>query len=121
MTNEETHVVVTDKNGFFSTKDRRAAGDLDEDEDADTARVQNPFDDLLEAKDIKTEDLQKRGQQILQGVWFGTGEFGSTAAMNSSFGALPYDSYILEEMPCESRRTSEQSVGKAVWNSSGIW
>ena len=92
---------MTDKNGFFSTKDRRAAGDLDEDEDADTARVQNPFDDLLEAKDIKTEDLQKRGQQILQGVWFGTGEFGSTAAMNSSFGALPYDSYILEEMPCE--------------------
>ena len=101
VTNEETHVVVTDKNGFFSTKDRRAAGDLDEDEDADTARVQNPFDDLLEAKDIKTEDLQKRAQQILQGVWFGTGEFGSKAAMNSSFGALPYDSYILEEMPCE--------------------
>ena len=32
---------------------------------------------------------------------FGTGEFGSTAAMNSAFGALPYDSYILEEMPCE--------------------
>ena len=101
VTNEETHVVVTDKNGFFSTKDRRAAGDLDEDEDADTARVQNPFDDLLEAKDIKKEELQKRAQQILQGVWFGTGEFGSTAAMNSSFGALPYDSYILEEMPCE--------------------
>ena len=101
VTNEETHVVVTDKNGFFSTKDRRAAGDLDEDEDADTARVQNPFDDLIEAKDIKTEGLQKRAQQILQGVWFGTGEFGSTAAMNSSFGALPYDSYILEEMPCE--------------------
>ena len=101
VTNEETHVVVTDKNGFFSTKDRRAAGDLDEDEDADTARVQNPFDDLIEAKDIKTEDLQKRAQQILQGVWFGTGEFGSKADMNSSFGALPYDSYILEEMPCE--------------------
>ena len=74
---------------------------LDEDEDADTARVQNPFDDLIEAKDIKTEDLQKRAQQILQGVWFGTGEFGSKADMNSSFGALPYDSYILEEMPCE--------------------
>ena len=44
VTNGETHVVVTDKNGFFSTKDRRAAGDLDEDEDADTARKQNPFD-----------------------------------------------------------------------------
>ena len=101
VTNGETHVVVTDKNGFFSTKDRRAAGDIDEDEDADTARKQNPFDDLLEAKDIKTADLEKRSQDILHGVWFGTGEFGDKAEMNSKFGALPYDSYILEEMPCE--------------------
>ena len=101
VTNGETHVVVTDANGFFSTKDRRSAGDLDEDEDADTARKQNPFDDLLEAEDIKTDDLEKRKDDILHGVWFGTGEFGSTAAMNSNFGALPYDSYILEEMPCE--------------------
>ena len=101
VTNGETHVVVTDANGFFSTKDRRSAGDLDEDEDADTARKQNPFDDLLEAEDIKTADLEARKDDILHGVWFGTGEFGSTAAMNSAFGALPYDSYILEEMPCE--------------------
>lgn len=101
VTNGETHVVVTDKNGFFSTKDRRSTGDLDEDEDADTARKQNPFDDLLEAKDIKTSDLEKRSQDILHGVWFGTGEFGDKAEMNSKFGALPYDSYILEEMPCE--------------------
>ena len=101
VTNGETHVVVTDANGFFSTKDRRAAGDLDEDEDADTARKQNPFDDLLEAKDIKTKDLEKRKDDILHGVWFGTGEFGSKAEMNSKFGALPFDSYILEEMPCE--------------------
>lgn len=101
VTNGETHVVVTDENGFFSTKDRRAAGDLDEDEDADTARKQNPFDDLLEAKDIKTADLKARKNDILHGVWFGTGEFGNKAAMNSDFGALPFDSYILEEMPCE--------------------
>ena len=101
VTNGETHVVVTDANGFFSTKDRRSAGDLDEDEDADTARKQNPFDDLLEAEDIRTADLEARKDDILHGVWFGTGEFGNTAAMNSAFGALPYDSYILEEMPCE--------------------
>ena len=101
VTNGETHVVVTDANGFFSTKDRRSAGDLDEDEDADTARKQNPFDDLLEADEIRTADLEARKDDILHGVWFGTGEFGSTAAMNSAFGALPYDSYILEEMPCE--------------------
>ena len=101
MTNGETHVVVTDANGFFSTKDRRSTGDIDEDEEADTARKQNPFDDLLEAKEIKTADLKKRSGDILHGVWFGTGEFGDKADMNSKFGALPYDSYILEEMPCE--------------------
>ena len=101
VTNGETHVVVTDRNGLFSTRDRRTDGDLDEDEDADTARKQNPFDDLLEAKVIKTADLEKRPQDILCGVWFGTGETGDKAEMNSKFGALPYDSYILEEMPCE--------------------
>ena len=101
VANGETHVVVTDANGFFSTKDRRAAGDLDEDEDADTARKQNPFDDLLEAEDIKTADLEARKDDILHGVWFGTGEFGTKAEMKSQWGALPYDSYILEEMPCE--------------------
>ena len=101
VTNGETHVVVTDANGFFSTKDRRSAGDIDEDEDADTARKQNPFDDLLENKEIKTADLIARKDDILHGVWFGTGEFGDKADMNSKFGALPYDSYILEEMPCE--------------------
>ena len=101
VTNGETHVVVTDKNGFFSTKDRRTADELEEDEDADTARNQNPFDDLLEAESVKSADLEKRASQILQGVWFGTGEFGNKAEMNSKFGALPYDSYILEEMPCE--------------------
>jgi len=101
VSNGETHVVVTDSDGFFSTKDRRAAGDLDEDEDADTARKQNPFDDLLEAKDIKTADIEARHRDILHGVWFGTGEFGTKAEMNLKFGALPYDSYILEEMPCE--------------------
>ena len=101
VTNGETHVVVTDKNGFFSTKDRRPAGALDEDEDADTARKQNPFDDLLEEESITKEMIAKRSADIQMGVWFGTGEAGSIAAMNSNFGALPYDTYILEEMPCE--------------------
>ena len=101
VTNGETHVVVTDKNGFFSTKDRRPAGAYDEDEDADTARKQNPFDDLLDAKSITKDELAKRSSDIQMGVWFGTGEAGSKAAMNSAFGALPYDTYILEEMACE--------------------
>ena len=99
VSNNETHVVVADKNGFFSTKDRRTKDGLDEDEDADNTRKLNPFDDLLEAKDIKKADLEKRSTEILMGVWFGTGEFGTLAEMNPDFGALPYDSYVIEEMP----------------------
>ena len=101
MTNGETHVVVTDSDGFFSTKDRRAAGDFDEDEDEDTARLLNPFDYLLEAEEIKTADLSAKYKDILHGVWFGTGEFGTKATKDDRFAALPYDTYILEEMPCE--------------------
>ena len=101
VTNDETHVVVADKNGFFSTKDRRTKDGLDEDEDADNTRKVNPFDDLLTAKEIKKADIEKRAAEILMGVWFGTGEFGTKAEMNPDFGALPYDSYVIEEMPCE--------------------
>ena len=101
VTNDETHVVVADKNGFFSTKDRRTKDGLDEDEDADNNRKVNPFDDLLTAKEIKKADIEKRATEILMGVWFGTGEFGTKAEMNPDFGALPYDSYVIEEMPCE--------------------
>lgn len=101
VTNDETHVVVADMNGYFSTKDKRTKDKLEEDEDADTDRKQNPFDDLLKSEKVTTAEIKERKEDIKAGVWFGTGEFGSTAAMNSSFGALPYDSYIIEELPCE--------------------
>ena len=101
VANDETHVVVADMNGYFNTADKRTKDKLEEDEDADTARKQNPFDDLLTAENITTADIKERKEDIKAGVWFGTGEFDSTAAMNSNFGALPYDSYIIEELPCE--------------------
>ncbi|MST52202.1 VaFE repeat-containing surface-anchored protein [Clostridiales Family XIII bacterium WCA-MUC-591-APC-3H] len=96
--------MVTDKNGFFSTKDRRAAGDLDEEEGKDNARRQNPFDDLLNEKQISTEALKKRAEQIRCGVFFGTGQFGSKASMIAGAGALPYDTYTIEEMRCENNK-----------------
>lgn len=101
VTNDETHVVVADMNGYFSTKDQRTQDKLEEDEDADNTRVQNPFDDLLTAEKITTADIRERKEDIKAGVWFGTGEFDSKAQMNGKFGALPYDTYIIEELPCE--------------------
>ena len=58
VTNDETHVVVADMNGYFSTKDNRTKDKLEEDEDADTARKQNPFDDLLTAESITTDAIR---------------------------------------------------------------
>ena len=98
---DDADVVVADMNGYFSTKDNRTKDKLEEDEDADSALKQNPFDDLLTAESITTDAIKERKEDIKAGVWFGTGEFDSTAAMNSDFGALPYDSYIIEELPCE--------------------
>ena len=97
----ETHVVMADKNGFFTTKDRRTKDALEEDEVGESARIQNPLDDLMEEKELTYELLEKRSGDILYGAWFGTGEFGTETEMNNTYGALPYDSYILEEMSCE--------------------
>ncbi len=97
----ETHVVVADNNGFFSTKDRRTQDMLDEDESGDTTFKVNPFDDLLDSTEITTQMIDDRKDEILMGVWFGTGEFGTLAEYDAKLGALPYDSYILEEMSCE--------------------
>lgn len=101
VTNDESHVVVADMNGYFSTKDQRTQDKIDEDEDADNTRGQNPFDDLLTAEKITTAEIKERKEDIKQGVWFGTGEFDSKAPMDGNSGALPYDTYIIEELPCE--------------------
>ena len=96
----ETHVVMTDKNGFFTTKDRRSGDAMEEDEAWAEERKRNPLDDLIGEALLSMDMLAERADDIYHGAWFGEGEFGSEAEM-SSCGALPYGSYILEEMSCE--------------------
>ena len=47
--------------------------------------------------EITTAEIKERKEDIKQGVWFGTGEFDSKAPMDGNYGALPYDTYIIEE------------------------
>ncbi|MBR6473369.1 MAG: VaFE repeat-containing surface-anchored protein [Firmicutes bacterium] len=101
LTNGESHVVVTDRNGFFSTNDRRTEDQLNETEESDNMGMPNSFDDLLEADEISIESMEARADDVLLGVWFGTGENGSVAEPSEGLGALPYDTYILEELSCE--------------------
>ena len=91
LSNGESHVVIADKNGFFTTKDRRTADSMNEDEDANPTIKINPFDDLLSKEQISKEDIESRAEEILMGAWFGTGESGTIAEHNPSYGALPYD------------------------------
>ena len=101
LSNGETHVIVTDRNGYFFSGDRRTADELTENEKKDNARKINPFDDLIEKEKILNEEILKREDDIRMGVWFGTGERGSAAQPVEKTGALPYDTYLIEEMPCE--------------------
>ena len=72
-TTGESHVVVTDKNGQFSTS-------------ADWASHKHNTN---------------AGKTSEDGVWFGTSE------PDDSKGALPYDTYIIEELRCESNKGFE--------------
>ena len=69
-TTGESHVVVTDDNGQFSTS-------------ADWASHKHNTN---------------AGKTSEDGVWFGTSE------PDDSKGALPYDTYIIEEMKCDSNK-----------------
>lgn len=104
LTNGETHVIVTDRNGYFFTGDRRTTDELEENEKFETERKVNPFDDLLGRKDITTEEIRERKNDIRHGVWFGTGEYGSLTTPEDRAGALPFDTYILEELSCENNK-----------------
>ena len=72
-TTGESHVVVTDDNGQFSTS----------------------------AEWASHKHNTNAGKNSEDGVWFGTSE------PDDSKGALPYDTYIIEEMRCESNKGFE--------------
>ena len=69
-TTGESHIVVTDDNGQFSTS----------------------------AEWASHKHNTNKGQSSEDGVWFGTSE------PDDSKGALPYDTYIIEELRCESNQ-----------------
>lgn len=71
-TTRESHVLVTDENGMAST------------ESSWTPHSQNTN------KGTSTDD----------GIWFGQDALGTQAPVDDNLGALPYDTYTVEELPC---------------------
>ena len=74
LTTGESHVIVTDRNGEFST-----------------ATSWNPH-----------SQNTNRGETDRDGIWFG-----ELSVLNDNVGALLYDTYLIEELPCESNEGYE--------------
>ena len=71
-TTRESHVLVTDENGMAST------------ESSWTPHSQNT----------------NKGTSADDGIWFGQDALGTQAPVDDNLGALPYDTYTEEELPC---------------------
>ena len=85
-TTGESHIVVTDENGYFSSASSW---------NKHTENTNGNDWALNENGVIDSSKLDKSA-----GVWFGLTTEGSMTKANDSLGALPYDSYTIEELPC---------------------
>lgn len=93
-TTGEWHILVTDKNGMASTQ----------------ATAAHPHSSLTNANDeqFRAEDGSFRMPLALNtatlnaaaGTWFGLDSNGGNVPIDDHLGALPYDTYELEELPC---------------------
>ncbi len=70
-TTKESHVVMTDENGHYSSSTAYAA-----------------------------HSHRTNGGQAGDGLWFGLGRDGGSVPVDDSVGALPYDTYTIEELKC---------------------
>lgn len=93
-TTGEWHILVTDKNGMASTE----------------ATTAHPHSALTNGNDeqFRAEDgsfrmpiaLDTGALTAAAGTWFGLDKNGSSVPVDDALGALPYDTYELEELPC---------------------
>ena len=109
----EAHVVVTDRNGDFSSSSSWNKH----------SENTNGNDHLLEADYITSDMMDAKA-----GIWFSTGEDGAEAQVDDDLAAFPYGEYTIEELRSDTNegyqlisRTfwidRDSSVAKAVWMS----
>lgn len=75
-TTGESHTIITDENGYVST-----------------SAEWNPH----------TQNTN-RGESAEDGVWFGLNADGGNVKIDDTLGALPYDTYLVEELSCEANK-----------------
>ena len=86
QTTGESHVVVTDENGYFSSASSWNAH----------TNNTNGNDWALDADGV----IDSSKLDMTAGTWFGLTAEGTMTSVNDALGALPYDSYAIEELRC---------------------
>lgn len=74
-TTGETHTVVTDENGYFSS-----------------------------ASSFNKHSKDTNGGKADSGLWFGLNADGENVKVNDEYGAFPYDTYTIEEQRCDANK-----------------
>ena len=86
LTTGETHVIVTDANGYFNS-----------------ASSWNPHTQNTNGNDWALGESEPIDSVLLDptaGVWFGLTSEGTLTSPDDGHGAFPYDSYSIEELRC---------------------
>ena len=74
-TTGESHTVMTDENGYYSSK-----------------------------SDFVKHSQDTNGGKSTSGTWFGQNEDGKSVEVNDEVGAFPYDTYTIEELKCDANK-----------------
>lgn len=86
----ESHVIVTDENGDFSSHAEYVAH----------SQHANANDDAVIANVEGAYALDESKLSNATGIWFSEDELGNRCLPDDARGALPYGSYTLRELPC---------------------
>ncbi len=90
----ESHVIVTDEYGDYTSSAEGTAHSM----------RTNANDDAIIACVDGTYELDDSKLSDDAGTWFSVDANGSRAAVDDTRGALPYGSYVLQELPCDANR-----------------
>lgn len=90
-TTGESHEFTTDENGYYSS-----------------------------ASDWNKHSSNTNGGGAQDGMWFGIDSNGNQVAVNDNLGALPYDTYTIEELPCAANEGKRMYVGTLTIKRDGV-
>ena len=98
QTTGETHVLVTDDNGFASTS--AAWNKHSHNTNANDSFLNGNLNGSPDGTDNQETPTPPLHADAEAGIWFGLAGDGSMVAPDDQLGALPYDRYTIEEMRC---------------------